>query len=48
MGAAQIFCSIRGYISTVRKNSFCVIYAIQDPLDEKPFIPSFKNGFILQ
>jgi transposase len=38
---ASTFCSIRGYISTARKNGCHVINAIQDALNEKPFIPSF-------
>jgi transposase len=38
---ASTFCSIRGYISTARKNGCRVINAIQDALNEKPFIPSF-------
>jgi len=41
MEGARIFCSIRGYISTARKNGCCVIDAIQDAFDGKPFIPSF-------
>lgn len=41
MEGARIFCSIRGYISTARKNGCCVIDAIRDAFDGKPFIPSF-------
>ena len=45
MGAARIFSSIRGYISTVRKNGGCVIDAIRDAFDGKSFIPSFYKWF---
>ena len=38
---ASTFCSIRGYISTARKNGCGVINAIQDALNGKPFIPTF-------
>lgn len=41
MEGARIFCSIRGYISTARKNGCSVIDAIRDAFDGKPFIPSF-------
>ncbi len=34
---AQIFCRIRGYISTVKKNSVPVLGAIRDALLSKPF-----------
>ena len=37
---ADVFCSIRGYISTVRKNGHHVLDAIQDALRGDPFIPS--------
>ncbi|MFW0859793.1 MAG: IS66 family transposase, partial [Dehalococcoidia bacterium] len=37
---ADIFCRIRGYISTVRKNSLPVIDAIQAVFEENPFIPA--------
>jgi transposase len=36
---ADIFCRIRGYISTVRKNGFNVINAIQNAFTGTPFIP---------
>jgi transposase len=36
---ANIFCRIRGYISTVKKNSISVIDAIQGVFEGKPFIP---------
>ncbi|MHB8281081.1 MAG: IS66 family transposase [Candidatus Humimicrobiaceae bacterium] len=35
---AKTFCRIRGYISTVRKNSFSAIDAIQAAFEGKPFI----------
>ena len=37
---ADVFCSIRGYISTVRKNGHHVLDTIQDALRGDPFIPS--------
>jgi len=37
---ADIFCNIRGYISTVRKNGRRILDAIQDALRGDPFIPS--------
>ncbi|MEW5786203.1 MAG: IS66 family transposase, partial [Bacillota bacterium] len=36
---AQIFCRIRGYISTVKKNSVPVLGAIRDALLGMPFAP---------
>jgi len=36
---ATIFCCIRGYISTVKKNAIRVIDAIQGAFDNTPFIP---------
>ena len=36
---AKIFCRIRGYISTVKKNSSSVIDAIQGAFEGKPFNP---------
>ena len=36
---ANIFCRIRGYISTVKKSSISVIDAIQGAFEGKPFIP---------
>lgn len=35
----NIFCRIRGYISTVRKNSLSVIDTIQAAFEGNPFIP---------
>jgi transposase len=37
---ANIFCRIRGYISTIRKNSLSVIDAIQAAFEGNPFIPA--------
>lgn len=37
---STIFCSIRGYVSTARKNGYNIISAIQDAFNGKPFIPS--------
>jgi len=41
---AEVFCNIRGYISTVRKNSLSVIDAIQDAFNRKPFIPNLYKS----
>jgi len=40
LGGSDVFCNIRGYISTARKNGNNVISAIQYALNGKPFIPS--------
>jgi transposase/uncharacterized coiled-coil protein SlyX len=40
---ADMFCRIRGYISTVKKNKISVIDAIQDALSGKAFIPNIAN-----
>ena len=40
---ANIFCRIRGYISTVRKNSLSVINTIQAAFEGTPFIPACRN-----
>jgi len=40
---AKMFCRIRGYISTARKNSIPVLTAIKSALAGKPFIPD--SGF---
>ena len=40
---ANIFCRIRGYISTVRKNSLSVIDAIQAAFEGHPFIPACRD-----
>ena len=38
---AKIFCRVRGYISTARKNSIPVLGAIKTALDDNPFVPIF-------
>jgi len=40
---AKTFCCIRGYISTVRKNSISVINAIEVALKGNPFIPEGRS-----
>ena len=40
---AKTFCCIRGYISTVRKNSVSVINAIEAALKGNPFIPICRS-----
>lgn len=40
---ARTFCRIRGYISTVRKNSFSVIDAIQAAFEGNPFMVSAES-----
>ena len=40
---ANIFCRIRGYISTVRKNSLSVIDAIQAAFEGNPFISACRD-----
>jgi transposase len=37
---AKVFCRIRGYISTVRKQGINVLDAIQMAMEGKPFIPA--------
>jgi transposase len=37
---SRSFCRIRGYISTVKKNTLSVIHAIKDVFNGKPFFPS--------
>lgn len=39
---AQQFASIRGYISTARKNSVSIFIAIKDAFSGNPFIPSIQ------
>lgn len=38
---ANMFCRIRGYISTARKNSVPILKAIKSALEDKPFVPEF-------
>jgi transposase len=38
---AKIFCSVRGYISTARKNACKAINAIQRAFQGNPFVPTF-------
>jgi transposase len=41
---AEVFCAIRSYVSTVRKQGRNVLHAIQQALDGKPFIPATGYG----
>jgi hypothetical protein len=45
---ADVFCAIRGYISTARKNGCCVLDAIHDALIGSPFIPSVGSMGLTQ
>lgn len=38
---AEIFCAVRGYISTARKNQRAVLEALCAAFDGHPFIPAF-------
>jgi hypothetical protein len=38
---AKIFCRIRGYISTVKKNSVPVLEAIRNAFLGHPFVPGY-------
>ena len=40
---ANIFCRIRGNISTVRKNSLSVINTIQAAFERNPFMPACRD-----
>jgi transposase/uncharacterized coiled-coil protein SlyX len=44
MHGAKIFCRIRGYISTVKKNSVPVLGAIRDALLGNPFVPNCTSA----
>jgi len=37
---AQIFCRIRGYVSTICKQGFPILEKIQDAFANNPFIPT--------
>ena len=40
---AEVFCAIRGYLSTARKNSINVLDAISQALEGNPYIPQTGN-----
>jgi len=44
MNGAKIFCAIRSYISTVRKQGFNVLNALECALCGNPFLPSTYEG----
>jgi hypothetical protein len=43
MNGAKIFCAIRSYISTVRKQGFNVLDALEFALCGNPFLPSVSE-----
>lgn len=43
---AEVFCRIRGYLSTARKNAVNILEAIQGAFDGHPFIPSLEAVLI--
>jgi len=45
MQGAKIFCRIRGYISTVKKNAVPVLGAIRDTFLGNPFVPNCADVF---
>jgi hypothetical protein len=44
VAGAEMFCQIRGYISTARKNGQRVIVALQTALMGTPFIPATRSA----
>ena len=42
---AKIFCRIRGYISTVRKNGFNILDALTKTFEGNPILPSENCRF---
>jgi transposase len=44
VAGAEMFCQIRGYISTARKNGQRVIVALQAALVGMPFIPATRSA----
>ncbi len=39
---AEIFCRIRGYVSTVRKNGVRLVDAVKNALEGNPFTPALN------
>ncbi len=42
MGGAQMFCRLRGYISTLRKQGFDVLNALRQVFLEAPIFPALQ------
>lgn len=44
LNGAEIFCAIRSYISTARKQGINVLDALEDAFSGNPFLPSAYQG----